>query len=284
MAINVIEARVPLKSLSMSTRVLRSGSGAPVLLLHGSPDSAGEWERVMRTLGGKASCIAPDLPGLGKCDEPPTTFDYSRAANSAFLDELLKTLAIDEPVVLAVHDIGGIMGIPWAAERLHRIRGVVITNTVIFEQFPWFAIGRTWARTGGLGRLRAEAGMAFLGLARGVVFRRIFGRISPELPTEDMERMTREFALSASAKRSTLRLFRQMVPTEFFTGAEEMLRALIARVPVQVVWGGGDPYIPARYANEFPGAKCELVERGGHWVPISSPEQVASAICAVLAN
>jgi len=39
----VTEEKVRLSGAQFSTRVLRSGSGSPVLLLHGSPDSAGEW-------------------------------------------------------------------------------------------------------------------------------------------------------------------------------------------------------------------------------------------------
>src|SRR5208283_1226749 len=83
----VSEERVRLRSLGFSTRVLRSGAGAPVLMLHGSPDAAGEWACVMEALGEGSACLAPDLPGLGQCDEPPASFDYSRSAMEAFLDE-----------------------------------------------------------------------------------------------------------------------------------------------------------------------------------------------------
>jgi haloalkane dehalogenase len=84
--------------------------------------------------------------------------------------------------VIVVHDIGGVVGIPWAARHRERLRGVVITNTVIFERFPWFPVARTWASRGRLGRARAALGMWLLGRAGGRLFRRIFGRISPELP------------------------------------------------------------------------------------------------------
>ena len=93
--------------------------------------------------------------------------------------------------------------------------------------------------------------------------------------------MTREFALNPVAKRSTLRLFRRMVPHPFFEGVDAMVARIITRVPTRVVWGRGDPYIPERYANAFPGAPPRLLERAGHWVPISSPDEVAAAIRAV---
>jgi haloalkane dehalogenase len=278
----IIEARVTLPAIPLSTRVLRSGAGAPILCLHGSPDTASEWSPVMEALDGEYGCFAPDLPGLGACDEPPSSFDYSRAANDAFLDQLVDALAIDQPLVLVVHDIGGIYGIPWAAKRIDRIRGIVITNTVVFEHFPWFAMARLWARTDALGRSAAAALMWQFGWLGGRVFRAGFGRISPELDDADIDRMTREFARDPKSKRSTLRLFRRMVPPAYFEGVDASVRELIARVPVRVVWGRGDPYISARYADAFPGATVEMVENGGHWVPISAADRVAAAVKAVM--
>ena len=64
-------------------------------------------------------------------------------------------------------------------------------------------------------------------------------------------------------------------------GVDGMVTRIIARVPTRVVWGRGDPYIPERYASAFPGAPPKLLDRAGHWVPISSPDEVAAAIRAV---
>jgi haloalkane dehalogenase len=277
------EIRVRLPSLGFATRVLRAGAGVPVLLLHGNPDNAAEWRPLLAALGGETLGLAPDLPGFGACDEPPASFDYSRAAHNAFFDELLAALDVRARVVLVAHDIGGVLGLPWAAKHIDRVRGVVITNTVIFEDFPWFPLARAWARTDLLGRAQAAARMWLMGQAGGFVFRRVFGAASPELSADELDRMTREFALDGKSKRSTLRLFRRMVRPEFFDGMEAAVRFLIAQRPVRVVWGEGDPYIPVRYADSFPGAPCEVVAGGGHWIPISSAARVAAAVRAVVA-
>ena len=277
------EDRVRLGGPGFSTRVLRSGAGPPVLLLHGSPDSATEWRPVLEALGDGVACFAPDLPGLGASEEPPASFDYSRAANEQFVDSLLSALGITEPVVLAVHDIGGVIGVPWAASHRERVRGLVITNTVVFEKFRWFFPATSWASTSPLGRFAASALMWQIGWFGGRIFRAQFARISPELQPADLDRMTREFACDPKSKRSTVRLFRQMVPHAYFDGFDAMVRELIAQVPVRVLWGRGDPYIPARYADAFPGARREIFENGGHWIPISQPRAVAEAIRSVLA-
>jgi pimeloyl-ACP methyl ester carboxylesterase len=278
----VTEQRLELRSIPLTTRVLRSGEGPPVLLLHGSPDSASEWCPVMEALGSSVTCMAPDLPGLGACEEPLPSFDYSRVACEAFLDDLVGTLGIDQPLVLVVHDIGGVLGIPWAARNPRRVRGVVITNTVIFERFPWFGLGKLWGRNDLVGRAMAAAMMWQIGWLDGRIFGRAFRRISPELTAPDLDRMVREFACDPKSKRSTLRLFRQMIPHAYFDGVEAMARELIQRVPVRVVWGLGDPYIPERFARAFPGVEPEIIPRGGHWIPLSAPGRVAAAVQSVL--
>jgi haloalkane dehalogenase len=277
MRTTIEEKRMQLSGVAMSTRLLRAGEGPPVLLLHGSPDSATEWRPVMERLASSSLCLAPDLPGLGACDEPPASFDFSREAAGAFLDDVLAAAGVREPVVLVVHDIGGIFGVPWAAKHLDRIRGVVITNTVVFEDFPWFGTAKLFS--GALG----PAVTWQMGWFGGRLFRAGFKRISPELGDEDIDRMTREFACDGKSKRSTLRLFRKMVPPAYFSGMNAAVSELVARVPARVLWGSGDPYISSEYANRFPGAKVERLEKAGHWVPLSAPDAVAAAVRSVLA-
>ena len=102
--------------LGFSTRLLQSGTGAPVLLLHGNPDSAGEWGAVMESVGNRRRCLAPDLAGFGECEEPPESFDFSLPAHARFLDAVVQ--GVEEKLTVVVHDIGGIVGLPWAAANL----------------------------------------------------------------------------------------------------------------------------------------------------------------------
>jgi len=46
------------------------GNGAPVVLLHGWPQTWYEWRRVMPLLADKFSLVAPDLRGLGDSTRP----------------------------------------------------------------------------------------------------------------------------------------------------------------------------------------------------------------------
>jgi haloalkane dehalogenase len=278
----MIQSRtLALEELGFSTRVLTAQSdGPPVLLLHGNPDSAGEWERTMNELGSDCSCLAPDLPGFGQCDEPPERFDYSVDAHVRFVDQVLRAARQPGKLTLVVHDIGGVFGVPWAARNLDRLSALVVTNTVAFENFTWFDIARTWGDSSFLGRIRAEAGMWAIGKGGGRLFRKIFRSRCPDLGEADLDRMTKEFALSPKALRCTLRLFRQMTRPSFFEGYRAMLEKIRARVPIRVVWGEKDPFVPKRYAQEFGAASVETLPNGGHWVALTHPDRVAHAIRA----
>ena len=52
-----------------------AGSGAPVVLLHGWPQTWYEWRRVMPALAARYTVIAPDLRGLGDSSKPETGYD-----------------------------------------------------------------------------------------------------------------------------------------------------------------------------------------------------------------
>ena len=56
------------------------GSGTPVLLIHGWPDSGYLWRHQVPVLAGHGfRVIVPDMRGLGRSDRPPDVADYKLA-------------------------------------------------------------------------------------------------------------------------------------------------------------------------------------------------------------
>jgi haloalkane dehalogenase len=47
------------------------GAGYPVLFIHGMPTSGQLWTRVIDKLRGRFTCMAVDLPGLGRTPQIP---------------------------------------------------------------------------------------------------------------------------------------------------------------------------------------------------------------------
>jgi pimeloyl-ACP methyl ester carboxylesterase len=277
-----IEARsICLPELGISTRVLEAGSGPVVLMLHGNPDNADEWARLMGKLADRYRCIAPDFPGYGKSPEPPASFSYSLKDQMWFVDAVLQAMRIAAPVILVVHDTGGMVGTAWAAANLGRLRGMVITNTVAFADFPWFPIARQWGDTSPAGRTRSSLGMAALGLRGGALFKRIFGAQCPQLGEDELKRFAESFATNRDAKRTTLRQFRQFMQPGFFAEFAAMRERILERVPCRVVWGDKDKFIPVRFAHAFGSKQVRILPDAGHWVALTAPETLAAEVEAI---
>lgn len=277
-ALGIEEHALDLPELSVKTRVLAAGRGPTLLLLHGHPDNADEWRPLMQRMAATHRCIAPDFPGYGQSPEPGPAFDYSLAVQMRFVEAVLARLEASEPLTLVVHDTGGMVGTAWAAVNLARVQGVVFTNTVAFENFPWFPIAQRWGRRDWLGRLRAALGMKALGLRRGQLFRRIFGAQSPQLSAAELDRFVTSFALNPHALRTTLRHFRQFVDPAFFTGFEAMRRRLIEARPCRVLWGDRDPYLPVELSRRFFSAPVTVLPEAGHWVPLVAADALAAEV------
>lgn len=82
------------------------GSGPPVLLLHGFPDSSHLWRHQPPALQSAGlRVIAPDLRGFGESDKPPAVEDYAIAHSVRDLVGLLDALGLERVQVVG-HDWG----------------------------------------------------------------------------------------------------------------------------------------------------------------------------------
>jgi pimeloyl-ACP methyl ester carboxylesterase len=102
-----------------------AGEGPPVLLLHGWPTSSFPWREVMVPIAGANRVIALDLPGFGASDKP-LDVRYNFAFFGRALDLFLARLGIDD-LGLAVHDLGGPIGLHWLLNRPRRVTKLALT-------------------------------------------------------------------------------------------------------------------------------------------------------------
>jgi pimeloyl-ACP methyl ester carboxylesterase len=108
------------------------GRGDPVLLLHGCPFHALEWQQVIPRLAGHYRVLAPDLPGLG--DTPVRLDDDYRLPQIAqTIVGLLDTLGID-----AAHVVGhgGATALQLLDHHADRFRSLVLTNAEAYDCWP----------------------------------------------------------------------------------------------------------------------------------------------------
>jgi haloacetate dehalogenase len=89
-------------------RLVRAGTGPPVLLLHGYPQTHAMWHRVAPALAEHFTVVCPDLRGYGDSDKPAS--DESHAAYSKremARDQLEVMLALGfERFAVVAHDRG----------------------------------------------------------------------------------------------------------------------------------------------------------------------------------
>ncbi len=89
-------------------RLRHGGSGPPLLLLHGNPQTHAMWHKVAPRLARRYTVVAPDLRGYGGSMKPPATADhapYAKAAMARDMVEVMRALGHDGFQVVA-HDRG----------------------------------------------------------------------------------------------------------------------------------------------------------------------------------
>jgi haloacetate dehalogenase len=68
-------------------RLRHGGSGPPMLLLHGNPETHAMWHRVAPALARRFTVVCPDLRGYGGSFKPPATPDHAPYAKAAMARE-----------------------------------------------------------------------------------------------------------------------------------------------------------------------------------------------------
>jgi pimeloyl-ACP methyl ester carboxylesterase len=234
----------------LPVRWLRAGD-APILYVHGVPDSADVWRPFLERTGG----IAVDLPGFGETGKP-ASWSYSAAGFRRFLSRFLDELGVGAVRVVA-HD--------WGAAALllgDRVeRAAAIAGLPFAADHRWPPIARAW-RAPLLGEL-----------AMGFTSRRTLQRVGG-LRREHAEQVMRHF--DHGTQRAILKLVRGATADELAAAGRE-LGALTA--PLLVLWGAEDRYLPPAGAERLAAATggpatIEIVAGAGHWPWLDQPQVI----------
>ncbi len=117
---------IPIRHLDYHVRVWGEPSPdrPPLVLVHGWMDVAASWQFMVDAMGEDRHIIAPDWRGFG-LTRGPATDNYWFPDYLADLDALLDHYAVDQPIDLVGHSMGGNVVMVYAGVRPQRIRRLV---------------------------------------------------------------------------------------------------------------------------------------------------------------
>jgi pimeloyl-ACP methyl ester carboxylesterase len=261
---------------------LTPGSGPPVVLMHGFPDSTHLYDRLVPHLAGRAPVVRFDFLGWGRSDKPA---GYPYTATNQAGDLAAVVGALDErlgagPLVLVAHDASGPPAIDWALAHPGRVQTLVLLNTY----YHWTpALRRPPA-------IALYSTPVVRAAARDLVRRR------PDLDRRLYTWQVGQFIQDPAVRnRLVPQLYKQFLPARpaFWRLNDDLLGAVLARrrrigdmrrfgPPVRVVFGARDRYLNPRVARNFaalfPHSELHLIDGAGHYVQVDQPRQVADLI------
>ena len=115
-----------------SIRYRKHGSGPPLLMLHGNPQTHAMWHAVAPKLIDEFTVICPDIPGYGKSFKPKLSMDhlnYSKVSMAKDIIEFMESLGIDT-FYLVAHDRGARIGHRLALNYPDKVKKIMLLDII----------------------------------------------------------------------------------------------------------------------------------------------------------
>jgi len=111
-----------------------AGEGAPIILLHGFPETSYAWRHQIPVLAKTYRVIAPDLRGYGETEKPASGYDKRTMASD--VRELMRVLDLPR-IALVGHDRGARV-----ATRFAKDHADVLDRLVVMDNVPTRIVAR----------------------------------------------------------------------------------------------------------------------------------------------
>ena len=254
-----------------------SGTGAPVVFLHGYLMGARLWDPVVRLLEGEFRCLVPELP-FGAHPVPMRTgADLTTAGLGRLVADFLGALAGSD-VTLVGNDSGAAVAQVVAARHAGRLGGLVLATGDAFDNFPPkpFRPLITAARARTLTPL-----LALLKVRRTRSLPTAYGWLTHgDLPHDLIDQWVAAYFADRGV-RSDLRRLTAALGNDAFMNQIATELVTFSR-PALLAWAADDKFFPAEHARRLaailPDARVELIPGSRTWVMRDQPERTAQLI------
>lgn len=239
----------------------------PLLLLHGSgPGATGtsNWTAVIKELGERYHCIAPDMIGFGDSTHlasPPSGMKALNEIQARTLVELLDALEVSAPVTLVGNSMGGMISLEMAMLAPERVDKMLLMGSGGAPDLPV---------TEGLKHL-----FSFYADPTPDSMRRLLSSFVYDMDvlSDTVEQVVAErmpYIEREDVQRSHAAMFDPTAPKPGFTAQE------ISQIPHETlcVHGRDDIIVPVEsstwLAQTLPDATLHIIPRSGHWTQIEA--------------
>lgn len=113
-------------------RLRHAGSGPPLLLLHGNPQTHAMWHKVAPALTARFSVVCADLRGYGGSFKPDATIDHAPYAKREMARDMVEVMCHlgHEAFFLAGHDRGGRVAHRLALDHPDRVLKLAVLDII----------------------------------------------------------------------------------------------------------------------------------------------------------
>ena len=112
-----------------------SGSGDPIIFLHGNPTSSYLWRNITPYLESLGRCISIDLIGMGVSDKQdnPDESSYRLEEHYHYVNAAKESLTNGENITIVIHDWGSALGFNWCYHNPDSIKGIAYMEAIVKE-------------------------------------------------------------------------------------------------------------------------------------------------------
>jgi pimeloyl-ACP methyl ester carboxylesterase len=257
----------------VTLHVRETGTGTPVVLLHGWPDDGDLWRHQTPALAAAGyRVIAPDLRGFGASSKPTEVAAYAAPHLVADVVAVLDALGV-ERAHLVGHDWGA--AIAWmtaalAGDRVVSLTALSVGHPAAFRTAGWQQREKSWYMLL----------FQFPGVAERWLSDDNFGNLREWSGHPDIEPVVRRLS-DPAALTASLGPYRAILTPESLVSPPPQLPPVTA--PAMGVWSAGDlALIEAGMINSSRYVtgpwRYERIDDVGHWIPLDAPDRLTKLL------
>ncbi|MEA1902475.1 MAG: alpha/beta fold hydrolase [Actinomycetota bacterium] len=246
------------------------GEGPVLLLVHDGMWSY-IWSQLIERLRGDFRVVTLDFPGSGLSPDSGQT--TSIAGDSRLLEAFVDQLGLED-MTLALHDLGGSVGIGFAARRPELIKAMVMVNT-----FAW-RLHTTSLKT--MFAIMTSGPITALNVSTNLIPRLTSTKSGIGL---HLDQQARAAFLGGFSEKGQRRRFHDLMTsakteTDYLAELEVAYEATLADKPVLTIYGErNDPFgFQARFRELYPESEEMVIPKGNHFPMSDDPDGVAARI------